>query len=205
MKPIRIVSLFLLCSTAFVFASTDCCQIDAKTSASGKFKIISGQAYATSAQITWWDYYSDGEQQAFKYGTTTMYGTTIDLLPFTNQTNITTTIPNLSPNTKYYLQIYRVYEGTSHLTNHTFTTFNGTGIKQPVPGASLALDLRDKVVEAYLPNGVRAASMLIPKGGFAVRLDARLTRTFDLQSGVYLFVVKEQGAIISRIKMAVVR
>jgi hypothetical protein len=177
------------------------------TSASAKFKIVSGKAYATSAQITWWDYYSNGDQHIFKYGTSTAYGSTINLRPFAEKTNVTTTIPNLVPNTKYYIQSYRFYEGTPHTTNDTFTTFSGTDIKQPVSDAGIAIDLRDKFVEAYLPNGVRAASMQIPRGGFSVRLDERLTRTLGLQSGVYLFAVKdpEKGAIISRIKMAVIR
>ena len=207
MKSIRIVSSFLLCLAAFVIAANDCNPINAVTSASGRFKIKSGQAYATSAKITWWDYYDDGDQQLFKYGTSTAYGNTINLLPFTCQTDITTTISNLEPNTKYYLQAYRTFEGKEHLTNTTFTTFGGTSVKRPGPDADLAMDLRDNVVEAYLPNGVCAASMRIPKGGFAVRLDERLTGTLGLQSGVYLFVVKDrqQGAIISRIKKAVVR
>ena len=110
MKPIRIVASLVLCLAAIGIAANDCNPINAVTSASGKFKIKSGQAYATSAKITWWDYYDDGDQQAFKYGTTTAYGSTINLLPFTGQTDITTTIENLTPNTKYYLQVYRTFE-----------------------------------------------------------------------------------------------
>jgi hypothetical protein len=207
MKPIRIVASLVLCLAAIGIAANDCNPINAVTSASGKFKIKSGQAYATSAKITWWDYYDDGDQQAFKYGTTTAYGSTINLLPFTGQTDITTTIENLTPNTKYYLQVYRTFDGIEYKTNTTFTTFNGSSVKQPVPDAGLAVDLRDKIVEAYLPNGVCAASLRIPKGSSLMLLDDRLMSALNLRSGIYLFVVKdrEQGAIISRVKKAVFR
>jgi hypothetical protein len=181
--------------------------IDAVTSASTRLKIIGGQAYANSAQITWWDFYSNGDQQLLKYGTTTAYGLTINLKPFTEKTNITTTIPNLLSNTTYYYQIFRFYEEQVHETNGSFTTFGNGSIRQLEPNAALAIDLRDKTVEVYLPSGKLVACMRNNGAHTKTSLGYGFLNDLDLKSGSYFFMVidSKTGRIISRSKQAFIR
>jgi hypothetical protein len=111
-------------------AANPCNAIDAVTSASEMLHIIGGEACATSASVQWNDVFNDGTSQLLKYGKTTSYGSTINLKPFTEGTDITTTIPNLTSNTPYFGQFFRVYEGVTHTTEFTFTTSGANAIRE---------------------------------------------------------------------------
>jgi hypothetical protein len=138
MKPVRFIIIpvylsFLTIQTTM--AANPCNAIDAVTSASGMLHIQGGEACANSASIIWNDYYSDGTQHLIKYGKTTGYGSVINLKPFTEGTDITTNIPNLTSNTPYYGQFFRVYEGVTHTTDFTFNT-SGTALRETLKRGS---------------------------------------------------------------------
>jgi hypothetical protein len=193
---VKIVSLRSASLFLFAVISSSIAQpvnynpIDAVTSASTRLQIKSGKAFADSAQITWWDYYSNGDIQTIKYGTSTAYGSTINLQPFTEKTDITTTIPNLLPNTTYFYQFYRFYEDLEHTTDGSFTTFGNGGIGQTKPKVALTFDLRGKKVEVYLPSGKLVASIKDKNIPVKKMLGYSLIRNLGLKSGVYLFTVK---------------
>ncbi|MBN2037975.1 MAG: hypothetical protein JW768_14635 [Chitinispirillaceae bacterium] len=87
------VSFAVVLAALYWLASQDYNQITAVTSASGRFRIIDGKAYATTASITWWDYYNNGTEQTLRYGTSPDNLTNeINLQPFARRTDITTTI-----------------------------------------------------------------------------------------------------------------
>jgi hypothetical protein len=208
----RVVAfIFLLCALVALhsIASQNYNMISAVTSASGRFRIIEGKAYTTTASITWWDYYNNGNEQALKWGTSADdYTNSINLKPFAAQTNITTTITDLVPNTQYYIQFYRLYKGDDYSINETFTTFNNAGLTAKPHHTRLpTIDLRNRKVEAYLLNGRRAASVQIANQPAPASLDRSVITMFGLQPGMYLFVVKEpgSGAVIAMIRKTVIR
>jgi hypothetical protein len=208
MLSLRMTSLFMLALITYgIGAPANFNPIDAVTSASTRLTIKSGQAYADSAQITWWDFYSNGDQQLLKYGTTTAFSATIDLQPFTAKTDITTSIPNLQPNTTYYYQFYRFYDGLEHMTDGSFTTFGNGSIRYTKPNAALAADLRNKTVEVYLPSGKLVASTRKMSAQAKISSGYGLLRDLDLKCGSYFLTVKDSktGRIISRSKQAFVR
>lgn len=85
-------------------------EIDGVTSASNRFRIDKIYVYPTSAIIKWWDYYNNGEKHMLYWGKTAdKYTDSMDLKPFNRQTDVYDTIKNLTPNTKYYCEIYRTY------------------------------------------------------------------------------------------------
>ncbi len=109
-KVLWVITIITLC-TSLIVAQENCDtlnDIDGLTSASQKFIIKSGLACGIYAQITWWDDYSNGNEHKLKYGTSQLYGNEINLKPFTRRIDITTTITGLNPNTKYYVQFYRL-------------------------------------------------------------------------------------------------
>jgi hypothetical protein len=204
MHKTRLMYLGLIGIVFYGFAATDYNDIDAVSSASSLFRIISGKAYKTSAQITWWDYYNNGSQHVLKYGTSSSYGQQINLKPFTANTNVTTTIPNLQPGTKYYIQFYRFYEGQAHSTNDTFVTFSETMIRpQRGQNAIPANELGGKTIDIYLPDGKRIVSYSIPAGSTRHLFEQGISKRFGLQNGVYLFVVRDREKILFRTKKAV--
>lgn len=104
--------------------------LDGMTTASQRFRIVNGLGCETYAEITWWDYYNNGNEHILKYGTTPSYGNEINLKPFTAGTEITTIIPDLTPNTKYYTQFYRRRSSTERSLEFEFTTAEqSSGIK----------------------------------------------------------------------------
>jgi hypothetical protein len=126
-------SITALFSSALLFytIAEDCDSIpdiNGMTSASDRFEIYGGEACEKYMVIQWEDYYNNGNEQELRYGTTQSYGTTIDLQPFQRQTPITTTIEDLTPDTKYYAQFYRHYYNNYRHVEFTFTTKAPTGI-----------------------------------------------------------------------------
>jgi hypothetical protein len=89
-------------------------RFDGKTSATGqKFHIDSVRVSPTYADLYWWDFWDDGDTQSIRYGTDQTYSLgTIDLKPVTAETSTKTTISPLTPNTHYYVQFYRFYDGS---------------------------------------------------------------------------------------------
>lgn len=102
--------------------------INGMTSASKRFEIKGGEACETYAMVMWQDNYSNGNEHELQYGTTTSYGEKINLKPFQRRTDITTRIPDLTPNTKYYAQFYRRYGDAIKNVKFSFTTSAQTGI-----------------------------------------------------------------------------
>ena len=96
--------------------------IDAVTSASGKLNLIGGDAYPTFAVIRWKDAYNNGTEHLIKYGTTSSFGSQINLKPFSANTVVIDTLPDLTAGTRYYGQFYRTYKGHSYTTDFSFTT-----------------------------------------------------------------------------------
>jgi hypothetical protein len=149
-----IVPVYLSLMTVYgAMAGTPCNSIDAVTSASQMLEIKGGQACATSASVIWNDQYSDGTQQLLKYGTTTSYGKVINLLPFTENTDITTNIPNLTSNTQYFAQFYRVYEGEVSSTNFKFLTAGNNAVRENLRDGALRMP-SIKVGSAVIALGV---------------------------------------------------
>jgi hypothetical protein len=138
MKSLLYSIAVIFCLSGFLFAEVT---IDAFTSASTKFKIVSGKVLETSAEIVWWDYYSNGILQELKWGKTATYDSIKNLQDFTRQTNITTKITGLEPKTKYYAEFHRTYEKGSGSTLKTinlshkfeFTTPEATTSTIPQP------------------------------------------------------------------------
>lgn len=139
MKPVRFIIIPLYLSFLTIqstMAANPCNAIDAVTSASGMLHIKGGEACLNSASVIWNDYYNDGTQHLIKYGKTAGYGSVINLKPFTEGTDITTNIPNLTSNTLYYGQFFRVYEGVTHTTDFTFNT-SGTALRETLKRGSM--------------------------------------------------------------------
>jgi hypothetical protein len=179
--------------------------IDGLTTASEMFKIVSGQACHRQAKITWWDNYSNGNIQELRYGTTTSYGTTINLKPFTRRTNITTTIPDLTPNTKYYAQFYRVYNNNTKPLAFTFSTSEFQSAIVPMPsGPSYSLELGNRfsvINEAlHFPMTLSIGDKVVisnVKGkrifGYVHEMDISRIKMPALPSGIYIVSLLRSG------------
>lgn len=135
--------------------------VDATTSASGKLKLISGKAYATSADITWSDEYNSGTVHLIKWGKTSSYGNQINLKPFTKQRSTTTTLSGLEPATAYVAQFYRVHEGRAYTTNFSFATLSATTALTPryaVPSSAVMVLNQSHAVEFFTLSGSRISA-----------------------------------------------
>jgi hypothetical protein len=162
--------------------------VDATTSASGKLKLISGKAYATSADITWSDEYNSGTVHLIKWGRTSSYGNQINLKPFAKQRSISTTLTGLEAETGYVAQFYRVHEGRAYATNFTFTTVGTPSASSPRPGAlsqSAMVFSGSHEVEIFTLSGSRLSSF---SDGDVDNLLAGRHRFISLQlpQGLYL-------------------
>jgi hypothetical protein len=168
--------------------------IDAVTSASGRLVIKGGKAYATTADIIWNDFYSDGTQQLLKWGPSlTALANQKNLLPFTKSTDITTTITGLSAKTKYYFQFYRVYEGVTHLTNDSLTTFSATAVQVP-RCYSWAAPQQDLSIDIYTLAGRLVRSLKTGERSDPISILNWARQYQGLAPGIYLIQFKEQGS-----------
>jgi hypothetical protein len=209
MKFYRFMTVPVYLSLVTVYgamAGTPCNSIDAVTSASQMLEIKGGQACATSASVTWNDQYSDGSQQILKYGTTTSYGKVINLLPFTENTDITTTIPNLTSNTQYFAQFYRVYEGEVSSTNFKFLTSGNNAVRDNTRNSSVQLPsirVGSAVIALDVKEGTAVGiSLYSLSGERIVSRNAVTGNTIDfakiVPAGVYLCKVTTMSGTIAR-------
>jgi hypothetical protein len=187
-------------------AANPCNEIDAVTSASGMFRVIGGEACAASATVIWNDVFSDGTQHLIKYGKTTSYGSVINLKPFTEGADITTTIPNLESNTPYYGQFFRVYEGETYTTDFTFKT-SGTALRETLkrglmrlPSITVGSSAFMLDVQAGSTVGIALYSLT---GARIVSQNAVAGRSIDIAkivpAGVYLCKVTTASGTISHV------
>lgn len=114
--PVLFLSLFI--------SAQDYNNIDAVSSASGKYKITGGKAYADNATMNYQWRYTNGTM-SIKWGKTSSMTDGSQSIPvFPNSGSIT--INNLEPDTKYYCQLYGTWAGYNYpnLGSGTFTTYS---------------------------------------------------------------------------------
>lgn len=209
MKFYRLIIVPVYLSLVAVYgamAGTPCNPIDAVTSASQMLEIKGGEACATSATVIWNDQYSDGSQQLLKYGTTTTYGKTINLLPFTENTDITTNIPNLTSNTQYFAQFYRTYEGEVHTTNFKFLTAGNNAVRENLREGALRLPsikIGSAVIALDVSKGTTVGITLYSlSGAQIVARRAVMGRNVDfakiVPAGAYLCKITTPTGTVSR-------
>lgn len=176
------MSLFLL--GVLVPASlTTAITIDATSSASGCFKLKSGIAEATSATIIWSDCANNGVEQQLQWGTVEPYTNKLNLQPFLEGRDVTTTIKGLTPDTRYGGLFYRFYENRQYNVPFTFTTAKDAA---PVvaPARPALVSGLNRPVDLYGVNGKR---VVLPKLLMLTNLPGSLRRV--VAPGVYIAIV----------------
>jgi hypothetical protein len=159
--------------------------IDAKSSASNRLQLKSGKAYSSYAVITWQDYYSNGTEHTLKWGTTNAFGNQMDLKPFNARTDVTDTIKDLSPDTKYFAQFYRLYRGRVYTTDFQFTTAKSTATAPAVSAAGpVVTEQPGAVVALYSTAGKKIA--VVPVSGRSLHAVATIAAP-----GLYLARVED--------------
>lgn len=107
---------------SFFISAQDYNDIDAVSSASGKYKITGGKAYSGNAELNYWWRYGNGTM-SIKWGTTTSMtdgSQSIPVFPVSG----TIEINSLEPNTTYHFQLYGTWAGYNYpnLGKGTFMT-----------------------------------------------------------------------------------
>jgi hypothetical protein len=183
-----VVTIFAL-SSSLLAQNT----INAVTSASGKLRLISGQAFSTYAKIVWNDEYDNGTIHQVRWGTLSgTYPTNINLKPFSANTNTTDSIPNLTPATLYYAQFYRTYDGRTYTTNFSFTTTAAqTGVLSHTNYSKPVTLLKNSTVTLFGANGRIIKQFVLESNLTSVAgLTAKLSRS--VAHGVYQVTVIPQ-------------
>ena len=181
-------SLALIGVTCSIIQGQQYNNIDAVTSASKDLSIKGGKAWADSAEITWNDAWSNGSAQILRWGVSATYGSQVNLKPFTDGTDVTTTLKGLLPSTKYYAEFFRSWEGHNVLTDLTFTTASANGVIFPQRQAVIRPLAKGAVLDVYTSAGrlVRAVPLIAPTFG-----NAPVSQFQNrLATGTYILVAK---------------
>jgi len=191
--------------------------LDGMTTASQSFRIENGITCETFAEITWWDYYNNGNEHILKYGTTPSYGNEINLKPFTPQTQITTTIPYLIPNTKYYAQFYRRHNSTERSVEFEFTTSDQSSTIKHVSykesyllplenhfrisGSTLLLSANMKTGDNIVITDLKGKKLF----GYTHEVDISKIAMPKLSKGMYLVTQIRNSLVIQTARITLVR
>lgn len=206
----------LLFALISIFYINICAQrfntIDAVTSASKTFKVVGGKAYATSAQITWWEYYNNATQELLKWGLSAQSLTNQkNLKPFTASNNVTTTITGLTADTKYYGQFYRPYQGINYVVNFSFTTSPGTAINSSdSPKIQSVINPEAAITDLYSIAGkliFSSRTMQVALNGNADRSAIPENILSVVPEGSYILILKDikNGSILTTSRFVLVR
>lgn len=149
------------------------------------------KAYATTASIIWSESYNNGSSHLLKWGTSiSALNSSVNLLPFNSNTDITTTITGLTASTKYYLQLYRVYNGVTSILSNTFRTAAAASAVLN-PGHVTRVEHKNVSLEAYSLDGRLVSIRAANQGTDLVGIASAFKTAGEILPGSYIIVGKD--------------